>query len=67
MKPYLTPQKRLDWVRNVLAVCFNWSRFDRIERLALHSGRGIPAVLGRGTPMPHYKADPYMDAKPESV
>jgi hypothetical protein len=57
------PQKRLDWLRNVLAVCFNWSRFDRIERLALHSGESIPAVLGRGTPMPHYKADPYIDRK----
>ncbi|MGO9893950.1 MAG: hypothetical protein ACLPX8_07030 [Bryobacteraceae bacterium] len=57
------PQKRLDWLRSVLAVCFNWSRFDRIERLALHSGESIPAVLGRGLPMPHYKADPYIDRK----
>lgn len=57
------PQKRLDWLRDVLAVCFNWSRFDRIERLALHSGESIPAVLGRGLPMPHYKADPYIDRK----
>jgi hypothetical protein len=57
------PQKRLDWLREVLAVCFNWSRFDRIERLALHSGEIIPAVLGRGVPMPHYKYDPYTDRK----
>jgi hypothetical protein len=57
------PQKRLDWLRNVLAVCFNWSRFDRIERLPLHAGETIPAVLGRGLPMPHYKADPYTDRK----
>jgi hypothetical protein len=28
------PEKRLDWLRKALAVCFNWSRFDRIERLA---------------------------------
>jgi len=57
------PQKRLDWLRNVLAVCFNWSRFDRIERLPLHPGETIPAVVGRGLPMPHYKADPYIDRK----
>jgi len=56
-------QKRLAWLRNVLAVCFNWSSFDRIERLALHEGESIPAVLGRGLPMPHYKADPYNDRK----
>ncbi|MEO7142602.1 MAG: hypothetical protein ABI165_03780 [Bryobacteraceae bacterium] len=55
------PQKRLDWLRNVLAVCFNWSRFDRIERLALHSGEKLPAVLGRGLSMPHYKIDPSVD------
>lgn len=57
------PQKRLDWLRNVLAVCFNWSRFDRIERCAIHSGEKIPAVIGRGLAMPHYKADPYIDRK----
>ena len=56
-------QKRLDWLRNVLAVCFNWSRFDQIERLALHSGESIPGVLGRGLSMPHLKADPYTDRK----
>jgi hypothetical protein len=59
----IDPRKQLDWLRNVLAVCFNWSRFDRIERLALHSGEEIPAVLGRGLPMPHYKVDPYVDRK----
>jgi hypothetical protein len=57
------PQKRLDWLRSVLAVCFNWSSFDRIERLPLYSRESIPAVLGRGLPMPHYKADPYIDRK----
>ena len=55
------PQKRLEWLRNVLAVCFNWSRFDRIERCALHAGESIPAVIGRGLPMPYYKVDPYID------
>jgi len=57
------PQKRLEWLRNVLAVCFNWSRFDRIERLRLHPGESIPAVLGRGLPMPHYRFDPFIDRK----
>jgi hypothetical protein len=49
------PQKRLAWLRNVLAVCFNWSQFDRIERLSLHAGESIPSVIGTGLEMPHYK------------
>ena len=57
------PQKRLDWLRNVLAVCFNWSDFNAIQRLTLHGGEEIPAILGRGLPMPHYKFDPYIDRK----
>ncbi|MEO8025687.1 MAG: hypothetical protein ABI823_04415 [Bryobacteraceae bacterium] len=57
------PAKRLDWLREVLAVCFNWSKFDRIERFTLHAGETIPAILGRGLPMPHYKVDPYVDRK----
>jgi hypothetical protein len=55
--------KQLEWLRNVLAVCFNWSTFDRIERIALREGEKIPAILGRGLPMPHYKADPFIDRK----
>jgi hypothetical protein len=55
--------KQLEWLRNVLAVCFNWSTFDRLERFSLHGGERIPAVLGKGLPMPHYKADPYFDRK----
>jgi hypothetical protein len=55
--------KQLDWLRNVLAVCFNWSTFDRLERFPLHGGERIPVVLGRGLPMPHYKADPHIDRK----
>lgn len=38
--------KQLEWLRNVLAVCFNWSTFDRIERFSLHGGERIPTVLG---------------------
>ena len=57
------PQERLDWLRDVLAVCFNWSRFDGIERMALHDGESIPAVLGRGLAMPRLKAVPYVDRK----
>ena len=57
------PIRRLEWLRNVLAVCFNWSSFDRIERLSLQGAERLPAVLGRGLPMPHYKVDPYIDKK----
>jgi hypothetical protein len=49
------PQKRLEWLRNVLAVCFNWSRFDRIERLTMHAGEEIPSIVGKGLEMPYYK------------
>jgi len=49
------PQKRLEWLRNVLAVCFNWSRFDRIERLTLHAGEEIPSIVGKGLEMPYFK------------
>jgi hypothetical protein len=55
--------QQLEWLRNVLAVCFNWSTFDRVERFSLHSGERIPAVLGKGLPMPHYKVSPYTDRK----
>ena len=47
--------KQLDWLRNVLAVCYNWSNFDLLQRLALHSGERIPAILGIGLPMPYHK------------
>lgn len=56
-------QARLQWLRDVLAVCFNWNSFDHIVRFTLHAGEEIPAVLGRGLPMPHYKLDPYIDPK----
>jgi|ERR1035437_1749437 hypothetical protein len=56
-------QEQLDYLRNVLAVCFNWSRFDWIQRLSLRAGESIPAVLGRGLPMPYHKADPYINRK----
>ena len=49
------PRKRLEWLRNVLAVCYNWNAFDCLQRLALHRGESIPAVFGKGLPMPHYK------------
>lgn len=55
------PQKRLEWLRNVLAVCYNWSRFDRIERLRIRRDERIPAVYGEGLPMPHYKLSPYYE------
>jgi hypothetical protein len=56
-------QKQLNWLRNVLAVCFNWSRFDQIERISLWAGESMPAVIGRGLPMPQYKFEPYIDRK----
>jgi hypothetical protein len=55
------PQKRLDWLRQVLAVSYNWSSFNKIERLQLHSEETIPAVFGRGLPMGHYNVKPYID------
>jgi hypothetical protein len=57
------PQDRLDWLRNVLAVCYNWSAFDKIERLNIRQGESIPVVIGKGLPMPHYKIQPYFDRK----
>jgi len=56
-------KKRLEWLRQVLAVCFNWSSFDRIQRLQLYAAESIPAVIGRGLPMPHYKVVPRIDKK----
>ena len=43
-------QKRLAWLRNVLAVCFNWSSFDRIERQRSVCGfeTGIPNARKTG-------------------
>ena len=55
------PKKQLDWLRNVLAVCYDWSKFNRIERFTLHSGESIPAVLGVGLPMPYYSRIPRED------
>ncbi len=46
-----------DWLREMLAVCFNWSSFDQLERFELRAGERLPAVLGIGKPMPHYKVD----------
>ncbi len=57
------PQKRLDWLRSGLAVCYNWSRFDAIQRLQLHAGEEIPTVIGRGIPMPYYNVAPFIDRK----
>lgn len=57
------PARQLEWLRNVLAVCFNWSKFDQVQRFALHGGERIPVVIGTGLPMPYYKADPYVDRK----
>jgi len=54
-------KKQLEWLRNVLAVCYDWSTFDRIERFTLHANESIPAVLGTGLPMPYYKRDPKVD------
>lgn len=56
-------QARLSWLRDVLAVCFNWSNFDHLVRFTLHSGEEIPAVSGKGLPMPYNKIDPFIDRK----
>lgn len=57
------PEARRDWLRNVLAVCYNWNPFTLVQRLALHGGERIPAVLGKGLPMPYYKLSPQFDRK----
>lgn len=49
------PKARADWLRNALAVCYNWSSLDLIHRLDLYPGETLPAVEGVGLPMPHYK------------
>jgi hypothetical protein len=56
-------KKRLEWLRQVLAVCFNWSSFDRIQRIQFHACESIPVVMGRGVAMPHYKVVPHIDRK----
>jgi hypothetical protein len=56
-------QARLDWLRDVLAVCFNWSSFDHLVRFTLHPGEAIPAVFGKGLPMPYNKVTPFIDRK----
>lgn len=53
-KAGLTP---LDWLREMLAVCFNWSSFDQLESFELQKHERLPAILGIGKPMPHYKVD----------
>ncbi len=57
------PEDRLNWLRNVLAVCYNWSKFDRLEQLQLRAGEELPAILGRGLPMPYHLVQPYIDRK----
>lgn len=46
-----------EWLREMLAVCFNWSSFDQLESFELKAGESLPAILGIGKPMPHYKVD----------
>ena len=47
---------RLQWLRNVLAVCYNFpNTFDHIQLLKLNERERLPAVLGEGLPMPHYQ------------
>ena len=48
----LKGQSNSEWLRDALAICFNWSPMDGMQRFHLHTGEEIPAVLGVGSPMP---------------
>ena len=45
-------QSRTEWLRNALAVCYNWNDMDGMQRISLHVGEEIPAVLGVGAAKP---------------
>jgi hypothetical protein len=47
-------QSPRDWLRDRLAVSFNFSKCDRISELTLGVRTGIPAVEAWGLPMPQY-------------
>ncbi len=57
------PKDQLNWLRNALAVCFNWSNFDKLVFIYLKRGETIPAVTGRALAMPYYRIEPYIDRK----
>jgi len=56
-----TGADQLEWLRNLLAVCFNWSTFDQFQRIQIPTGLQVPAVFGKGAPMPYYMGKPYQD------
>ncbi len=45
-------QSKAEWLRNALAVCYNWNTMDGMQRIRLHAGEQLPAVIGIGLPMP---------------
>ena len=47
---------RLSWLREHLAVCFDWSQMDRIDTLSLTAAGELPAIEGTGAPMRVYSA-----------
>jgi hypothetical protein len=50
----------LAWLRQALAVCYNFSRLDRALVLNLHAQDALPAVQAAGLAMPHYQFKPYI-------
>jgi len=47
---------RQQWLREHLAVCFDWSEMDRIDTLSLGTAGELPAIEGTGARMRAYSA-----------
>jgi hypothetical protein len=47
---------RQAWLREHLAVCFDWSKMDRLDTLELSAASDLPAIEGTGAPMRAYSA-----------
>jgi hypothetical protein len=54
------------WLREHLAVCFDWSRMDRIDTLSVQAGTELPAIEGTGAPMRVYSAAALSNGKVSS-
>ena len=47
----------IDWLRDRLAVSFDWNDCDRVARRVLHPGNALPAIEALGLPMRKYSRD----------
>lgn len=61
------PAAQLDWLRNVLAVCYNWSDFNQFFRVSIRSDEELPIVMGKGTPQPYYSPPSTRSGYPVSL